>query len=81
MRIGTKLAGAMFALFVAGSGIVLAEKSPPPPPKITGFVCDGTFQLVTGSVDSNTEEIFDASGHLVLVDREGDFVEVRAQSL
>ena len=71
MRIGTKLAGAMFALLVAGSGIALAEKSSPPPPKITGLVCDGTFQLVTGSVDSSTEETFDGPVHLVLVDREG----------
>jgi hypothetical protein len=80
LRIGTKLAGAMFALLVAGSGIALAEKSSPPPPKITGLVCDGTFQLVTGSVDSSTEETFDGPVHLVLVDREGDFVEVRAQA-
>jgi hypothetical protein len=51
-----------------------------PPPKITDLVCDGTFQLVTGSADSSTEEIFDGPVHLVLVDREGDFVEVRAQA-
>ena len=70
----------MFALLVAGSGIAFAEKSSPPPPKITGLVCDGTFQLVTGSVDSSTEETFDGPVHLVLVDREGDFVEVRAQA-
>ena len=70
----------MFALLVAGSGIALAEKSSPPPPKITGLVCDGTFQVVTGSVDSSTEKTLDGPVHLVLVDREGDFVEVRAQA-
>ena len=56
-RIGTKLAGAMFAgilvaVLVAGSNMARAEKSPPPPPKITGLVCDGTFQLITGGVDT-----------------------------
>ena len=84
-RIGTKLAGAMFAgilvaVLVAGSGMARAEKSPPPPPKITGLVCDGTFQLITGGVDSSAEDTFAGLVHLVLVDREGAFVEVRAQA-
>jgi hypothetical protein len=60
--------------------MALAEKSPPPPPRITGLVCDGTFQLITGGVDSSAEDTFAGPVHLVLVDREGAFVEVRAQA-
>jgi len=75
---------AMFVVMVAGSmvGSMAAYAEDPVPVEITtvGLVCDGQFEVITGGVDTQAEEMFDGPVHLVLVARDGDFVEVRMQA-
>ena len=79
---------AMFVVMVAGSivgsmvGSMAAHAEDPVPVEITtvGLVCDGQFEVITGGVDAQAEEMFDGPVHLVLVARDGDFVEVRMQA-
>ena len=61
---------------------IAAHAEDPVPVEITtvGLVCDGQFEVITGGVDTQAEEMFDGPVHLALVARDGDFVEVRMQA-
>ena len=76
---GIAMLGVSMAGLMAVS--IAAHAEDPVPVEITtvGLVCDGQFEVITGGIDTQAEEMFDGPVHLALVARDGDFVEVRMQ--
>lgn len=64
------------------SSTAAAQADTPEPAvlKTVGLVCDGSFQVITGGVDSAVEEVFDGPAHLALTMRDNDFVGVTVQT-
>ena len=77
---GIAMLGVSMAGLMAVS--IAAHAEDPVPVEITtvGLVCDGQFEVITGGVDTQAEEMFDGPVHLALAARDGDFVEVRMQA-
>ena len=64
------------------SSTAAAQADTPEPAvlKTVGLVCDGSFQVITGGVDSAVEEVFDGPAHLALTMRDDDFIGVTVQT-
>ena len=45
-----------------------------------GLVCEGEYRTQESSIDSVAEDMFGGTMHVALVEREGQFVEVRLQA-
>ena len=69
---GIAMLGVSMAGLMAVS--IAAHAEDPVPVEITtvGLVCDGQFEVITGGVDTQAEEMFDGPVHLALVARDGE---------